>query len=78
MENAHIGVIGADDYPIRLTELENTLNNKVFTSELLDEAIPSSLNRLSPPVDPQISQAYRLSLITTMIKRAFMNSMSKS
>ncbi|MFN0005531.1 MAG: FAD binding domain-containing protein [Burkholderiaceae bacterium] len=78
MENAHIGVIGADDYPIRLTELENTLNNKVFTSELLNEAIPSSLNHLSPPVDPQISQAYRLSLITTMIKRAFANSMSKN
>jgi len=77
MENVHIGVIGAEDYPIRLTELENALNNKIFTNELLDEAIPICLRNVSPPVDPQISQAYRLSLITTMIKRAFAASMNK-
>ena len=71
MQNIHLGVIGSNDYPVRLVALEKFLENKVFSSDLLDEAIQLGLKDLHPPVDPQISSAYRLSLISTMIKRSF-------
>jgi hypothetical protein len=43
----------------------------------LDEAIQLGLKDLHPPVDPQISSAYRLSLISTMIKRSFAQSFDR-
>ena len=77
MQNIHLGVIGANDYPVRLGALERFLENKIFSVDLLDEAIDLGLKDIQPPVDPQISQAYRLSLISTMIKRSFEQSFER-
>jgi carbon-monoxide dehydrogenase medium subunit len=75
IQNIHVGVIGANDYPVRLSKLEKILEHKVLTSDLLETAIETGLKDLNPPLDPQISQEYRLSLIATMIRRAFDQSM---
>jgi CO/xanthine dehydrogenase FAD-binding subunit len=76
MRNLHVGVIGANDYPIRLTSLEKMLENKVFSLDLLEHAIDSGLIGVNPPVDPQVPQTYRFSLISTMIRRAFEKSLA--
>jgi carbon-monoxide dehydrogenase medium subunit len=71
--NAHVGVIGAADRPLRLTAAEDALNGAEIDEKTIAAVVAAARAAVDPPDDIHGSGAYRRSLIGTMLERALKN-----
>jgi carbon-monoxide dehydrogenase medium subunit len=68
--NAHVGVIGVGDTPLRLPQVEALLNGRVIDEATIAEADKLASESVNPSDDIHASAAYRKSLVGTMVERA--------
>jgi carbon-monoxide dehydrogenase medium subunit len=71
--NAHVGVIGVGDRPLRLTAVENVLNGESIDEATIAKADAATSAAVDPQDDIHASAAYRRSLVGTMVERALKN-----
>ena len=68
--NAHVGVIGVADRPLRLPSVEAVLNGNVIDEATIAKADAAAAAAVNPDDDIHASSAYRKSLLGTMVERA--------
>ena len=68
--NAHVGVIGVGDRPLRLTAVEDVLNGESIDEATIAKADAATSAAVEPQDDIHASAAYRRSLVGTMVVRA--------
>jgi aerobic carbon-monoxide dehydrogenase medium subunit len=68
--NAHIGVIGVGDRPLRLPAAEAELNGKAVDEATIAKAEAAASAAVDPDDDIHASGAYRKALVGTMVERA--------
>jgi len=68
--NAHVGVIGVGDRPLRLTAVEDLLNGESIDEAPIAKADAATSAAVEPQHDIHASAAYRRSLVGTMVERA--------
>ena len=68
--NAHVGVIGVGDRPLRLTAVEDVLNGEAIDEATIAKAEAATSAAVDPQDDIHASAAYRRSLVGTMVERA--------
>lgn len=68
--NAHVGVIGVGDRPMRLPSVEAVLNGARVEGDLIGRAAAATSAAVEPQDDIHASAAYRRSLVGTMVERA--------
>ncbi len=68
--NAHVGVIGAADRPVRLAAVEAVLNGATIDAATIAAAGVAARAAVDPPDDIHAGGAYRRALIGTMVERA--------
>jgi carbon-monoxide dehydrogenase medium subunit len=68
--NAHVGVIGVADRPLRLTTVEALLNGTGIDEATIAKAEAAASAAVNPDGDIHGSAAYRKSLCGTMVERA--------
>jgi carbon-monoxide dehydrogenase medium subunit len=68
--NAHVGVIGVGDRPLRLTAVEDVLNGQIIDEATIAKADAATSAAVDPQDDIHASAAYRRSLVGTMVERA--------
>src|SRR4051812_22752661 len=68
--NAHVGVIGVGDRPLRLTAVEDVLNGEPIDEATIAKADAATSAAVDPQDDIHASAAYRRSLVGTMVERA--------
>jgi aerobic carbon-monoxide dehydrogenase medium subunit len=71
--NAHVGVIGVGDRPIRLAPAEAALNGARVDAAVIARAAAATSAAVDPQDDIHASAAYRRSLVGTMVERALKN-----
>ena len=71
--NAHVGVIGVGDRPLRLTAVEDVLNGESIDEATIAKADAATSAAVDPQDDIHASAAYRRSLVGTMVERALKN-----
>jgi aerobic carbon-monoxide dehydrogenase medium subunit len=71
--NAHVGVIGVGDRPLRLTAVEDLLNGESIDEATIAKADAATSAAVEPQDDIHASAAYRRSLVGTMVERALKN-----
>jgi aerobic carbon-monoxide dehydrogenase medium subunit len=70
IRNAHVGVIGGADRPLRLKSAEDALNGREAAATIIAAAAAAGAAAADPPGDIHASSAYRRVLVGTMIERA--------
>jgi carbon-monoxide dehydrogenase medium subunit len=70
VRNAHVGVIGVGDRPLRLTAVEDVLNGESIDEATIAKADAATSAAVEPQDDIHASAAYRRSLVGTMVERA--------
>ena len=68
--NAHIGVIGVADAPLRLTAVESVLNGHKIDDGTIVKAEAAASAAIEPSDDIHATGAYRKTLIGVMVERA--------
>ncbi len=68
--NAHVGVIGVGDRPLRLTQVEAVLNGRAVDEAAIADAEAAASAAVDPQNDIHASAAYRRALVGTMVERA--------
>jgi carbon-monoxide dehydrogenase medium subunit len=68
--NAHVGVIGVADRPLRLPSVEEVLNGRLIDQAAIAEAEAATCAAVDPQDDIHASAAYRRALVGTMVERA--------
>jgi len=68
--NAHVGVIGVGDRPLRLGGVEDAINGQVIDEATIAKAEAAACAGVDPQDDIHASAAYRRSLTGTMVERA--------
>jgi carbon-monoxide dehydrogenase medium subunit len=68
--NAHVGVIGVGDRPMRLTAVEDVLNGQTIEEATIAKADAATSAAVDPQDDIHASAAYRRALVGTMVERA--------
>src|SRR5689334_531031 len=68
--DAHVGVIGVGDRPMRLAAVEAVLNGARVDGDLIARAAAATSAAVEPQDDIHASAAYRRSLVGTMVERA--------
>jgi aerobic carbon-monoxide dehydrogenase medium subunit len=68
--NAHVGVIGVGDRPLRLAGVEDVLNGQAIDDATIAKAETAAAAAVDPPDDIHASAAYRRALTGTMVERA--------
>jgi len=68
--NAHVGVIGVGDRPLRLAGVEDVLNGQVIDEATIAKAEAATHAGVDPQDDIHASAAYRRALAGTMVERA--------
>jgi carbon-monoxide dehydrogenase medium subunit len=68
--NAHVGIIGVGDLPLRLTEVEAALNGGAIDEATMARAAEVTSATVNAQADIHASAAYRRSLAGTMVERA--------
>jgi carbon-monoxide dehydrogenase medium subunit len=68
--NAHVGVIGAADRPLRLEAVESVLNGKMIDDAIIARAEHAASAAVDPAGDIHAGGAYRKALIGVMVERA--------
>jgi aerobic carbon-monoxide dehydrogenase medium subunit len=69
-KNAHVGVIGVADRPLRLLSVEAVLNGQTIDEATIAKADSATSAAVNPDDDIHASGAYRKSLAGTMVERA--------
>lgn len=75
--DAHIGIIGVSDFPIRLTAAEVALNGNAITEETVSAVVAAAKGSIDPPSDIHASGAYRRALLGTLLARGLLQSASR-
>ena len=68
--NAHVGVIGVADRPLRLAVVEALINGQTIDEATIARAEAAAAAAVDPPEDIHASAAYRRALAGTMVERA--------
>jgi len=68
--NAHIGVIGVADRPLRLRAAENAVNGNAIEQATIAAAVAAARAEVDPSDDIHASGAYRRHLIGILLERA--------
>ena len=68
--NAHVGVIGVADRPLRLAAVEAVLNGQIVDEATIAKAEAATSAAVDPQDDIHASAAYRRALVGTMVERA--------
>src|ERR687894_570383 len=68
--DAHIGVIGAADTPLRLAAAEQALNGRAIDDGAIAAAAQAASAAVDPPDDIHAPAAYRRALVGTLLERA--------
>ena len=68
--NAHVGVIGVADRPLRLPSVEAVLNGAAVDAATMARAEATTTAAVNPDSDIHASGAYRKALAGTMVERA--------
>lgn len=68
--NAHVGVVGVADRPLRLPSVEAVLNGATIDEATIVKAEAATSAAVDPEDDIHASGAYRRSLVGTMVERA--------
>jgi len=68
--NAHVGVIGVADRPLRLAAVEALINGQTIDEATIARAEAAAAAAVDPPEDIHASAAYRRALAGTMVERA--------
>jgi carbon-monoxide dehydrogenase medium subunit len=68
--DAHIGVIGAGDTPMRLSAAARILNGRVVDDGVIAAAAQAASEAVDPPDDIHAPAAYRRALVGTLLERA--------
>ena len=68
--DAHVGVIGAGDTPLRLFAAEEVLNGRGVDDKTIAEAARTASEAVDPPDDIHAPAAYRRALVGTLLERA--------
>jgi carbon-monoxide dehydrogenase medium subunit len=74
--NAHVGVIGVGDRPLRLTAAENCINGNTIDATIIAKAEAAASVAVEPADDIHASGAYRKALAGVMVERALKNAMT--
>lgn len=77
VENAHVGLIGAADTPIRLGAAEDLMNGRPLTSDLIATIRDRARDAVDPIADTQISADYRRSLVGTLLSRVLLETLGQ-
>ena len=78
VRNAHVGVFGVADRPLRLTAVEDTLNGQAADEATIAKADAAAAATVEPPDDIHASGAYRRALTGTMVERALRNAAARA
>jgi aerobic carbon-monoxide dehydrogenase medium subunit len=68
--NAHVGVIGVGDRPLRLPSVEAVINGQTVDDALIAKAEAAASAAVDPADDIHASGAYRKALVGVMVERA--------
>jgi len=68
--NAHVGVAGVADRPLRLPSAEDVLSGRAVDQATIAEAEAAASAAVDPQDDIHASAAYRRALVGTMVERA--------
>jgi len=68
--NAHVGIIGVGDRPLRLDAVEGVLNGRTIDAATIGRAEAAAVAAVDPQDDIHASAAYRRALAGTMVERA--------
>ena len=68
--NAHVGVIGVGDRPLRLPDVEDVLNGNAVDDAAIKKAEHAAAAAVDPPDDIHAGGAYRKVLVGVMVERA--------
>jgi carbon-monoxide dehydrogenase medium subunit len=68
--NAHVGVIGVADRPLRLQSVEAVVNGQKIDDDTIAKAEAAASAAVDPPDDIHSSGAYRKALVGVMVERA--------
>ena len=68
--NAHVGVVGVADRPLRLPAAEDVLNGQIVDEAMIAKAEVATSASVDPQDDIHASGAYRRALVGTMVERA--------
>jgi carbon-monoxide dehydrogenase medium subunit len=75
--NAHVGIIGVGDRPIRLAEVEAIINGNIVDEATMTRAAEVTSATVEAQEDIHASAAYRRSLAGTMVERALRDAASR-
>jgi carbon-monoxide dehydrogenase medium subunit len=75
--NAHVGIIGVGDLPLRLPEVEAVLNGRAIDEATITRAAEVTSATVNAQQDIHASAAYRRSLAGTMVERALQNAAAR-
>ncbi len=70
--NAHVGVIGVGDRPLRIAAAEAVLNGASIDADTIARAAAATSAAVTPQEDIHASAVYRRSLVGTMVERALL------
>jgi carbon-monoxide dehydrogenase medium subunit len=76
--NAHVGVIGVGDRPLRLTAVEAVLNGHAMDESTIAQAEAAASAAVDPQTDIHASADYRRALVGTMVERALKSAAKNS
>ena len=76
--NAHVGVIGVGDRPLRLPAVEAALNGRVIDAATIAQAEAAASAAVDPQTDIHASADYRRALVGTMVERALLGAGKES
>jgi carbon-monoxide dehydrogenase medium subunit len=76
--NAHVGVIGVGDRPLRLGAVEAVLNGRVIDAAAIAQAEAAASAAVDPQTDIHASADYRRALAGTMVERALLGARKES
>jgi aerobic carbon-monoxide dehydrogenase medium subunit len=71
--NAHVGVIGVADRPLRLLSVEAVINGQKIDDAVIAKAEAAASAAVNPADDIHASGAYRKALVGVMVERALKN-----
>ena len=74
--NAHVGVIGVGDRPVRLTATEDCINGNPIDATIIAKAEAAASATVEPADDIHATGAYRKALAGVMVERALKNAMT--
>jgi aerobic carbon-monoxide dehydrogenase medium subunit len=76
--DAHVGVIGAAETPVRIEDVEQLLNDRRLDEELIRQASRLASEQVDPNSDIHAAADYRKALVGTLTARALREAISRN